>query len=465
MNFDKTVEDLAQYSQLHLRLTDPTTNQNFAYYAAQRKRTIPADPESPVANTDGQKRIRDTKNVYEVGDVPEEDQQSALDFLQYIQNAGAKVDAIDVYKQSALFFASRDGNTKCVIHLLQHGCKAQKRDQHNQCAHFYAARQNRLETMRVLLKNKAEPNLRDNSGDTALFYAAKNGHLEMARILVEGGCDPGIRNKLKQNAAQVARTAGKMDMVKYLEKFKPEKHTRSSFSVPILHPPPKKRIRLMIRHPVTNKLMDLNEACMKDFEPKVHDAAESSKAKKQENQQRKRIDKKKWHDAAHNFLQGVFMHTESWPFCTPVIPEAHGCPDYKEHVQMPMDFSTIRKKLKTGAYTNLRSFVGDVDLVFNNVRHYNNSSSDVWLMANALMQYCAQQFKVHGLEQTYKAEAEQVWAEMRAMPVEKLAAMAKNKFNEFKERVLFHFYVFINNLLNSIFNKFSLNPHILQNCC
>ena len=221
----------------------------------------------------------------------------------------------------------------------------------------------------------------------------------------------------------------------------------------------------MIRHPVTNKLMDLNEACMKDFEPKVHDAAESSKAKKQENQQRKRIDKKKWHDAAHNFLQGVFMHTESWPFCTPVIPEAHGCPDYKEHVQMPMDFSTIRKKLKTGAYTNLRSFVGDVDLVFNNVRHYNNSSSDVWLMANALMQYCAQQFKVHGLEQTYKAEAEQVWAEMRAMPVEKLAAMAKNKFNEFKERVLFHFYVFINNLSNLIFNKFSLNPHILQNCC
>ena len=43
---------------------------------------------------------------------------------------------------------------------------------------------------------------------------------------------------------------------------------------------------------------------------------------------------------------------------------------------------------------------------------------------------------MHGLEQTYKAEADQVWADMRAMSVEKLAAMAKNKFLEFKERLL-----------------------------
>ena len=212
----------------------------------------------------------------------------------------------------------------------------------------------------------------------------------MAKILVEGGCDPGIRNKLKQNALQVARSSGKMEMVKYLEKFRPEKQTRSSFSVPSLHPPPKKRQRLMIRHPVTGELMNLNEACMEDFEPKAHDAAASAPRQSL----RKRVDKKKWYDSAHAFLAGVFNHTESWPFCEPVNPEKHGCPDYRRLVSNPMDFSMIRKKLKQQQYTNLRSFVQDVDLIFNNVRHYNSQSSDVWLMANALMQYCAQQFKV-----------------------------------------------------------------------
>ena len=168
-----------RYSSLHLRLTDVHmhTFQNFAFYAAQRKRTLPPNPASPSQSCAKTSPLRESKAQYDTGDVPEADQDNALAFLKFIQDAGVKLDVVDVYKQTALFFAARDGNTKCVVHLLQHGCKTTKRDQHNQCAHFYAARQNRLETMRVLLKNKAEPNLKDNSGDSTFFFLSFSSQL------------------------------------------------------------------------------------------------------------------------------------------------------------------------------------------------------------------------------------------------------------------------------------------------
>ena len=43
----------------------------------------------------------------------------------------------------------------------------------------------------------------------------------------------------------------------------------------------------------------------------------------------------------------------------------------------PMDFGTIRTKLKEHKYEKIEDFMDDMDLVFHNCRLYNGTESDV----------------------------------------------------------------------------------------
>lgn len=57
-------------------------------------------------------------------------------------------------------------------------------------------------------------------------------------------------------------------------------------------------------------------------------------------------------------------------FYDPVSPEE--VPDYHSVIKNPMDFSTMKKKLRNGEYTNLELFENDFHLVCDNAMLYNN---------------------------------------------------------------------------------------------
>eukprot|EP00742_Colponemidia_sp_Colp-10_P005704 GILJ01006097.1.p1 GENE.GILJ01006097.1~~GILJ01006097.1.p1 ORF type:complete len:537 (-),score=91.50 GILJ01006097.1:91-1701(-) len=84
---------------------------------------------------------------------------------------------------------------------------------------------------------------------------------------------------------------------------------------------------------------------------------------------------------AKTLLDAARGHKMCWPFHEPVDPIGLGIPDYFEVIKRPMDFSTIRDRLKGGRYSRsmeaLEEFVNDVRLVFLNALTYNDPASEV----------------------------------------------------------------------------------------
>ena len=74
-------------------------------------------------------------------------------------------------------------------------------------------------------------------------------------------------------------------------------------------------------------------------------------------------------------LNELLKSDASWPFQTPVDAKQH--PEYYECVKTPMDFSTMKKKMRNNQYTKRDDFLNDVQLILNNCEYYNEDDSPV----------------------------------------------------------------------------------------
>lgn len=62
-----------------------------------------------------------------------------------------------------------------------------------------------------------------------------------------------------------------------------------------------------------------------------------------------------------------------------------GIPDYFDVVKTPMDLSKIKKKLKTGGYSDPWEYIDDVWLMFENAWLYNKKTSKVYRYATKVL--------------------------------------------------------------------------------
>ena len=79
------------------------------------------------------------------------------------------------------------------------------------------------------------------------------------------------------------------------------------------------------------------------------------------------------------------IEPEASPFRTPVDPHALGIPDYYDIIKVPMDMTTIKKKLDDGDYKEPWQFIDDVWQMFENAWTYNRKQSRVY-------KYCSKVF-------------------------------------------------------------------------
>ena len=84
-----------------------------------------------------------------------------------------------------------------------------------------------------------------------------------------------------------------------------------------------------------------------------------------------------WEKAAQRTLTTLQRNQKAYIFQNPVNYVELKIPDYPQIVKNPMDFSTIRQKLKEHKYRGIEGFMADMDLVFFNCRLYNGTESDV----------------------------------------------------------------------------------------
>ncbi|KAF6726647.1 Bromodomain adjacent to zinc finger domain protein 2B [Oryzias melastigma] len=74
-------------------------------------------------------------------------------------------------------------------------------------------------------------------------------------------------------------------------------------------------------------------------------------------------------------LAELEAHKDAWPFLTPVNHKV--ILGYRKVIKRPMDFSTIKRKLNNNLYFSLETFMGDVNLVFDNCEKFNEDDSEI----------------------------------------------------------------------------------------
>jgi len=100
---------------------------------------------------------------------------------------------------------------------------------------------------------------------------------------------------------------------------------------------------------------------------------ETLKNNKKKNSRTSKIDKDL--SICHTLLSELGGHEDCWPFLTPVNTKQF--PTYKKIIRIPMDISTIRKKLNDGMYKLREEFREDVNLIFHNCEIFNEDDSPV----------------------------------------------------------------------------------------
>ncbi len=78
-----------------------------------------------------------------------------------------------------------------------------------------------------------------------------------------------------------------------------------------------------------------------------------------------------WEKAAVRMMAALGRNHYAMFFNEPVNPEKLGIHDYFDIIKRPMDFGTIKEKLKRHEYLTMRQFLEDVELVFENCLIYN----------------------------------------------------------------------------------------------
>ncbi|UJR10202.1 hypothetical protein I4U23_014417 [Adineta vaga] len=86
--------------------------------------------------------------------------------------------------------------------------------------------------------------------------------------------------------------------------------------------------------------------------------------------------------ACRNILNELLKNDASWPFQTAVDPKQH--PEYYECIKTPMDFTTMKRKMRNHQYTKREDFFHDVNLILNNCEYYNEDDSPVGEAGHAL---------------------------------------------------------------------------------
>ncbi|KAH0791000.1 Bromodomain containing protein [Histomonas meleagridis] len=81
------------------------------------------------------------------------------------------------------------------------------------------------------------------------------------------------------------------------------------------------------------------------------------------------------------------------PFRNPVDPVRDGAENYYDIIKNPMDFSTMRKKLTSNQYLEVKDFIDDLYLICDNAVLFNNKDSLIGYIALDLRNWVDKQYK------------------------------------------------------------------------
>ncbi len=275
---------------------------------------------------------------------------------KYLAELGVPLNEKDIYSQTPIYYAAREGATRIVELFINHGADVNYEDKYGQICLFYAIKNGHEETAEFLLKHNSDINKIDKKKCNLYMFAIKNNRPNIAELLIKYGAstslpESGKGNKKKPTVKESdEKTVEDSRFNKYvLIKFTEEGKTR------------------------------LTEDEFKNFSKDhsyfidIINNPESLELMEKEADERLR-NTEGWEKVAKKVLNTLWKMKEAMIFHRPVDPIELKIPDYFTIVKNPMDFGTIKKRLYAGMYTNFPEFDEDIRLVFYNCFLYNGVS-------------------------------------------------------------------------------------------
>lgn len=245
-------------------------------------------------------------------------------------------------------------------------------DMHNQTCMFYAAKQGNIDMCAKLLESGANINHTDNKRQTPLHWAQKSRKPEMVDWLISNGASPITRKTEKKKTTKVKRSSNARKSQKYvLTRF------------------------------VNGQWLPLSDEDFKRLEEECPEVARILKDPTQlETLPIPEIPENSavydhWEKPATRIIQHLWKQEGAWVFQHPVDAKAWKIEDYYQIVTQPMDFSTIKQKLKENKYLNVDQFKEDVHRVFDNCIKYNGEANQYSLIANKIRKEFENQLQLY----------------------------------------------------------------------
>ena len=130
----------------------------------------------------------------------------------------ADVDKVNIFTETALFYASFVGNTKAVKILLPLVSPdiIMMQDYSGRTPLWIASHQGHIRVVQQLLRAKADPNIAANDGMTPLYAASYSGHSQIVQRLLQEQVDPNTASNEGVTPLHIASQEGRVDVVQRL---------------------------------------------------------------------------------------------------------------------------------------------------------------------------------------------------------------------------------------------------------
>lgn len=300
-------------------------------------------------------------------DIPDEDK--CLTMFQFLLAKGCSVTHKDSLQQTVLFYTAKEGKVRLSEFVLANGVEANARDVNYQTPLFYAAREGKAEIVDLFVKHGADLNLQDTQGQSCIFYAVKEGHIDFIKEVLAKGGKVNMADKKRITPLSLARKLGKQQVEEVLVSFGADHPSKAKLKAkkPISKGGHSNSFVLCRNGGKTGRTPLSKEELFSLFSkyPDLKTILGASQMEKQ------------WVGKAEEMLEKLWCHKAAEIFKEPVDPVALGVPTYFEIVKQPMDFGTIKNKLKRGEYENIEDFESDIELVFSNCYLFNGKESEV----------------------------------------------------------------------------------------
>lgn len=330
------------------------------------------------------------------------DDLNALNICKFLVELKVNSHFRDKHDQTCLYYTVREGKYNTSEYLIkQCNLPVNEKDIYGQNPIYYAAREGHLELCKLLVENGTDINLEDKYGQTCIFYAIRQGHYEIVDFLIKNGANVNKTDKKKQTPVSYAMRIGQNNIVELLVAnggIKPEHKTKNNkehskknnikseeeikqSKIDMINSIQVPKKYILVKVGPNGEKTPLSEEELKEFALKnenIMNIVNNKELLKKmvddvTDEEMKLVDS--WESIAKKIMNILWKCKDAEWFQKPVDVVELNIPDYNKIITNPMDFSTIKKKLNSNSYTNVKGFVNDINLVFQNCRTYNGENS------------------------------------------------------------------------------------------